>query len=635
MRRLIIAVMISLCFLASAEANLTPVQSIPKYQWQKNISFPDWLGYTDDTLALNSMASFNFWHGQGTIYLKISKGVKSFRLFVNGKSLDTSSVSGGGLYKADISGSALNGTNTIQVSNIEPYGLKNAVEVFIPYPVVLEGRPEDEGINPETLALISDIISSDIAHGFTSAQLAVIRNGRMIYSNAWGKTDSTNPESPEVTRETLYDLASVSKVLSVNYAVQKLMTEGLIDVDMRVSDILGSGFLNDTISLKYKNTKMPSPKTMHSWKSSITIRDLMCHRAGYPSEIHYYDKHYDPSEFRHNDKAVNPLYSGIEGNAETRAKTLQAILRTPLMYEPRTKIIYSDIDYMLMCFIVEKVTGKTLDVYLQENFWRPMGLSHITYNPLKNGFSAADCAATEIEGNMTTRGYSVNIKGLRDYVIQGEVHDEKAYHSMNGVSGHAGIFANAEDTAKLVSAMLTGGYGGNKFFSRNVIDIFTSSQDKNKGQWGIGWWREGDNGRVWYFGSQSSSGTFGHQGFTGTLVMSDPSRNLVIAYFTNKLNSKAVKPLSRKKTFSGNWYTSSTLGFVSQILSIGMDSREDISEQLGALTADMAYESLKLIPKGAERTHPSVRNAESKIDLLMKRDEYADEAVRLKGMLPR
>lgn len=94
------------------------------------------------------------------------------------------------------------------MSEIEPYGLKNAVEVFVPYPVVVDGSPEDEGIRPESLALIAGIISSDIAHSLPGAQLAVIRNGRLIYSNAWGKTDTTNPNSPEATRETLYDRVS-------------------------------------------------------------------------------------------------------------------------------------------------------------------------------------------------------------------------------------------------------------------------------------------------------------------------------------------------------------------------------------------------------------------------------------------
>ena len=126
MRRIVLAVIISIYFLTSAEGG------IPKYEWQKHVSFPDWKGYTDDTLAMNSMVSFNFWHGQGKIYFKTSGGAKSFQAFINNKSVDTSSS------ECDISCATVDGINTLQVSNIEPRG---KVEVFIPYPAVISGIP--------------------------------------------------------------------------------------------------------------------------------------------------------------------------------------------------------------------------------------------------------------------------------------------------------------------------------------------------------------------------------------------------------------------------------------------------------------------------------------------------------------
>lgn len=96
--------------------------------------------------------------------------------------------------------------------------------------------------------------------------------------------------------------------------------------------------------------------------------------------------------------------------------------------------------------------------------------------------------------------------------MQGEVHDEKAYYAMGGVSGHAGMFANATDLAKLASVLLTGGYGENKFFTQNVMDMFTAPKNEKAANWGLGWWREVDKQRVWYFGTQSSPDTIGHQG---------------------------------------------------------------------------------------------------------------------------
>ena len=121
--------------------------------------------------------------------------------------------------------------------------------------------------------------------------------------------------------------------------------------------------------------------------------------------------------------------------------------------------------------------------------------------------------------------------------------------------------------------------------------------------------------------------------------MIDPSRNIIIAYLTNKINSPVVKPYTGKKIYSGNWYTASTLGFVTQILSIGMDSNNNVSEQLLSLLSDMAKDSITLIPQGVSKTHPSVLNAKSKISLLLKKaqelkmNEYISQAENLMNLL--
>ena len=302
--------------------------------------------------------------------------------------------------------------------------------------------------------------------------------------------------------------------------------------------------------------------------------------------------------------------------AVTREDTLRAIFKTPLIYEPGSKTVYSDVDYMLLTYVVEKITGRRLDDYMKETFYDPLGLDLVTFLPLENGFAADDCAATELNGN--TRDGSVFFPGIRTETLQGQVHDEKAWYCMGGVAGHAGLFASAGDLAKLAAVMLTGGYGEHRFFSRDVMDMFTAPKSFDFGQWGLGWWREGDDKRVWYFGTQSSSDTVGHQGWTGTLVMIDPSRDLVVVYLTNKINSPVTDPVQNRNGFSGSCFTASTLGFVPQILSIGMDRDTDISGQLLDLLADMAAESLKKIPESAGADHPYVRNALSKISVLRK-----------------
>ena len=188
---------------------------------------------------------------------------------------------------------------------------------------------------------------------------------------------------------------------------------------------------------------------------------------------------------------------------------------------------------------------------------------------------------------------------------------------MEGISGHAGLFSNASDLAKLASLMLTGSCGDLHFFSRNVIDLFTAPKSQEYAQWGIGWWRQGDGQRSRYFGTRASSGTIGHQGWTGTLVMIDPARALVVVYLTNKINSP-VLDAAPYNSFAGSCFTASTLGFVPEILSIGMDSSEDISEELLHLLADMASESLKSIPEEGDAIPYYRENALSKAEVFRK-----------------
>ncbi|MBP5153050.1 MAG: DUF1343 domain-containing protein, partial [Lachnospiraceae bacterium] len=187
--------------------------------------------------------------------------------------------------------------------------------------------------------------------------------------------------------------------------------------------------------------------------------------------------------------------------------------------------------------------------------------------------------------------------------------------------------------------MLTGGYGNNSFFSQDVLDSFTAPKSTDQANWGRGWWREADFERVWYFGTQSSSRAFGHQGWTGTLAIVDPERDLVVVYLTNKINSPLADRTKNLNKFSGSCYTSATLGFVSEILSVGMDSdtETDVKEQLLDLCADMARGSLKLISDGMREDHPQILNAKAKADLLKKEmdktgsDKYRDLVKEMYG----
>ena len=243
--------------------SLTAQQETGSASWQREVSFPDWKGYVDDTLAMNSRCSFMGYHGQGRLRVSVSEGVTGFSLYVNGNRMDTSGLVAGGVFEVDISGVTIDGVNSLQVSNILPFGLDDAVTVSVPYPEVLAGVPEQEGISPESLAMVSDIISSDIDNGFCAAQLAIVRNGRLVYEGAWGRVNSYLPDgtpnaaSPKVTSATLFDLASNTKMYTVNFALQKLVSDGAISLDAKIVDFLGKGFADDTILVHDADGNLP------------------------------------------------------------------------------------------------------------------------------------------------------------------------------------------------------------------------------------------------------------------------------------------------------------------------------------------------------------------------------------------
>ena len=422
-------------------------------------------------------------------------------------------------------------------------------------------------------------------YGFSGAQLAVVKDGKLVYSNAWGTVNAYNPDgtpkadSPAVTTDTLYDLASNTKMYATNYAIQYLVANSKNYNNFSINDPITKyfpDFVNSTIEIKYdtaNGTGAPDLETA---------------------------------------KADNVLYAiGKDAVAE-------AICKAPLVYEPGTKTVYSDVDYMLLGLIVEQVTGKDLNTFLKETFWQPLGLTHITYNPLDNGFTANDCAATELNGN--SRDGAIDFTGNRTGTIQGQVHDEKAYYAMGGVSGHAGLFANAEDLATLAQMMLNpSGYGSNRLFSTNVNEYFTSRKNSSA-TWGQGWWRQADCGRPWYFGVQASRNTIGHQGWTGTLTAIDPEQDLIVVYLTNKINSPVTDNTVNANQFDGNWYTASTLGFVTNILYQGITANSaagDIQPALDALLGDMAMDKLRLAAAEdlEDADHPLMRAANSIAEL--------------------
>lgn len=403
-----------------------------------------------------------------------------------------------------------------------------------PFPVLTDAAPEKAGFNIERLNALDNWIAQQVDAGYPSVNLLIIKDSHIVYRKAWGqakKYDGSVLMSHPVkaTTDTLYDLASNTKMYATNFALQKLMSEGKLQPD-------------DLIS-KYIPDFGDRPGDAIKGKSMLRIADLLHHSGGFPADPQY-----------PNQAVAGELYS------QDKATTLEMIKRTPLAYRPGTKHIYSDVDYMLLGFIVESVTGQPLDRYVEENLYRPLGLTHTVFNPLQKGFRQQQIAATELNGN--TRDGVIHFPNIRTTTLWGQVHDEKAFYSMGGVSGHAGLFSNTGDIAVLMQTMLNGGgYGNVTLFSPGTVKMFTQSSPEDA-TFGLGWRVNGNASMTPTFGTLASAQAYGHTGWTGTLTVIDPANQMAIVMLSNKPHSPVADPQKNPNMFNSGLMPIATYGWV-------------------------------------------------------------------------
>ena len=525
----------------------------PQGQYQLDIVYPVDVDddQFDNSFVVNQLNRFTAYEGHGYIWVK-SDDIGRSQIFINNQLINTMGEDFSNWRKIDISEVTVDGDNRIQINRIDAG--ESTVSVKVPYPVLVDATQAWE--DNDSFKLIDQIIQAEIDHGFTSAQLVIMYNGAIIKQDAYGLVNSYSPEGEKlttgakVTDDTLYDLASNTKMYATNYALQKLVTDGQLDVDQKVSDVLPE-FQDD-------------PRDAIKGKSELTIRALLEHQAGFPADPQYHNNNYDKNAEDGVGNNSNPLYT------QDRQAILQKIIETPLAYTPGTQTIYSDVDYMLLGLIVEEITGQGLDYYVNQTFYEPLGLDYTTFKPLEAGFSKDDVAATELNGN--TRDGFIEFDNIRTDTIQGEVHDEKAYYTMDGVSGHAGLFSNATDLATLTQVMLNGGgYGEQVFFSSEVIDEFTKPKASDS-SYGLGWRRNGDNEYAWAFSPIVSNSTVGHTGWTGTLTVIDMENNFSLVLLTNKKNSPVIDNLENPNDFVGDHFLTGGFGLIASLAADGIQA---------------------------------------------------------------
>jgi beta-glucosidase-like glycosyl hydrolase/CubicO group peptidase (beta-lactamase class C family) len=325
-----------------------------------------------------------------------------------------------------------------------------------------------------------DVIEQAIAdRAFPGATLAVGYRGKLSV-HAFGRL-RYEAKSPAVKLATMYDIASLTKVVVTTTLVAKLVEGDFpspLSLDAPIERYLPEW------------TTGPQPE----WRSKVTVRHLMTHTSGLPPFKEYWR------------------------TSTSKEETLRRIFAEPLEYEPGTKVIYSDLGIILMAEIIERLTGKTLDQLANESIFGPLGMKNSMYNPPKDRWP--EIAPTEFDGQ------------LRHRLVQGEVHDENAY-AIGGVSGHAGVFSTAADLAAFCQLLLSGGvYAHQRILKRATIAEFTTPQPLAKNTRTLGWVVPTENSSS---GHYFSSHSYGHTGFTGTTIWIDPDRQLFVVLLTNRV----------------------------------------------------------------------------------------------------
>jgi len=353
------------------------------------------------------------------------------------------------------------------------YGIEVAADPMKLQPMDVRGEAQLQPAFDVVEAAIKD-------KAFPGATLAIGYRGK-VSLRSFGKF-AYDAKASDVAINTMYDIASLTKVVATTTIVAKLV-EGDVPVPLDL-DANIERYLPEWAS-------GPQPE----WRHRATVRHLLTHTSGLPPFKEYWRV------------------------SKTKQDTLDKIFAEPLDYQPGTKEVYSDLGIILMAEIIERLTGKPLDVLTREYVFSRLEMSSTMYKPAKKLWPTI--APTEIDNQ------------YRHRLIQGEVHDENAA-AIGGVSGHAGVFSTAPDLASFCQMLLNGGvYAHQRILRRATVAEFTVPQELSGGTRTLGWAVPTEGGSSGHF---MGPHTFGHTGFTGTSIWIDPDRQLFVVVLTNRVH---------------------------------------------------------------------------------------------------
>ena len=377
--------------------------------------------------------------------------------------------------------------------------------------------PESVGMNGEYLSrTIDSVANASIEAGcFPGCQILVARRGAIVHHKSYGH--HTNEKLRAVENSHMYDMASCTKVMAATICLMRLVEQKKLDLDKPISNYL----------VEFKGTS----------NENLTLREILTHQSGLRNEGFSRwalgkNKELLPTIFSDTQSEEFPhaFCDGIYVQKETRQMMLDRIANQKARAK---KFHYSCYNFHLAGFLVERITGRNYEEFLYEEFYKPLGVKDAMYNPTRK-YSLEQIVPTEID------------KRYRNKMVHGYVHDEAAAF-MGGVSGNAGLFANTESLAPILQMLLDGGeYNGSRYFKRKTIREWTSCQyPKNGNHRAIGFDRRriGDKVKLaerrtkpYYYAPSASEKSFGHSGFTGTMVWADPKEDLIFVFLSNRVH---------------------------------------------------------------------------------------------------
>ncbi len=387
------------------------------------------------------------------------------------------------------------------LTSLVPEGPAKAVEVI---------EPESVGMKSAILQRIDSLAYDMIAKGAApGCQILALKDGKLVYHKNFGFYDYSQREI--VTDSSVYDLASVTKICATTLSVMRLYDEGRLQLDATLGTYL--------------------PWVRGTDKANLTIRDVLLHQAGLVSYIPFYKETLMPSGwpdtmlFGPHQDSLHTLR--VAENLYMQSRYVDTMFRRILdskLLPSGRQYIYSDNDFIFLGKIVEALTGQTLDHYVRETFYEPMGLETTGFEP-RSRLALTRLVPTEFEPN------------FRVQWIRGDVHDPGAA-MFGGVAGHAGLFSSAGDLGVLAQMLLNGGsYGGKQYIRPATIQQFTGYHSGISRR-GLGFDKpEKDNAsrKDPYPSKSCSLQTYGHTGFTGTCLWIDPQASLAFIFLSNRV----------------------------------------------------------------------------------------------------